>query len=310
MKDYTIKVPERLTGKKISDLFEITTDFLKSVEQYDRVTFDISKCRFVNPAGTVLMSAFKDIYKEKHPGIQTYIRYKKGNPVTKILQSFGLYTLEELYDDSFVKSISDYAVPLELCLTTDECLLVHKKIMTQVKQRTNCTKNTYASLDYILNEIWDNAGTHGYKCYYSEEYPKPIYIQSFSYKTGVEIAILDLGQGIAKSLKAKKEYRNLSIDEILIKSLEESVTGHPNNSPGFGLFSTSELIKSNSGELQIWSSGRSITVTSNQSRTGIGGFESGTLVYLKIKSQIDTNFEEVFKGRNVDNYLEDHQITL
>ncbi|MFP8487630.1 hypothetical protein ACKGJO_00885 [Gracilimonas sp. Q87] len=310
MNNYTINVPARLTGKKISDLFELSTAFLKVIEQYDRVTFDISKCNFINPAGTVLLSAFRDIYKERNPTIETYIRYKKSSRVTKILQSWGLYTLEELFHDSYVKSISNYAVPLERCSCTDECLQVHNKIMDHVKDRTECTKNTFASLDYILNEIWDNAGTHGYKCYYTEEYPKPIYFQSFSYKSGVEIAILDLGQGIANSLKSKEKYRNFSTDQILKKALEEKVTGHPNSSPGYGLYSSSELIKSNSGELHIWSSGRSVNVTNSSTRTGIGGFDNGTLVYLKIKAQIDTKFEEIMNGRNVENYLEDHQITL
>ena len=310
MKNYTISVPERLTGKKISELFELSTDFLRVINQYDRVTFDISKCNFINPAGTVLLSAFRDIYKDKSPEIETYVRYKKSSRVTKILQSWGLYTLEELYHDSYVKSISNYTVPLERCNNTDECLDVHEKIMDHIKVRTECTDNTFATLDYILNEIWDNAGTHGYECYYTEEYPKPIYFQSFSYKSGVEIAILDLGQGIANSLKSKDFYRNFSTDQILKKALEEKVTGHPNNSPGYGLYSSSELVKSNSGELHIWSSGRSINVTNNSTRTGIGGFENGTLVYLKIKAQIDTKFEEIMNGRKVENYLEDHQITL
>tara|TARA_Y100000816_G_C25913357_1_gene476339 strand:- start:40 stop:810 length:771 start_codon:yes stop_codon:yes gene_type:complete len=256
------------------------------------------------------MSAFRDLYKEKKPSIETYIRYKKSSKITKIFQSFGLFKIEDLYNDSYVKSISNYSVPLEKCTNTDDCLHVHDKIMNQVKKRTNCSKNNYAVIDYILNEIWDNAGTHGYKCYYTEEYPKPIYFQSFSYKTGVEIAILDLGQGIGSSLKTNIKYQNLGIDDALKEALLESVTGHPNNSPGFGLFSTSELIKSNSGELHIWSSGRSINVTSSATRTGIGGFYEGTLVYLKINTEIDAEFERVMNGRKVENYLEDHQISL
>lgn len=310
MKNLIIPIPRNLSGKKIGDLFEEATNYKNQVNTYDRITFDVSNCGFVNPAGVLLMSAFRDVYKEVKPDIETYIRYRTSNKVTKALQSFGFLKVEELLNDDYVKSLAEYSVPIQRCHTTDQCLETHSQIMSQVKNRTKSSDNVYATIDYILNEIWDNAGTHGYKCYYTEDYPKPIYFQAFSYRTGVEIAILDLGQGIANSLRTKKQFQKLSVDQILKKAIEESVTGHPNNSPGFGLFSSSELIKSNSGELHIWSSGRSISVNGNSTRTGKGGFYDGTLVYLKVNAEIDSNFEEIMRGRNVENYLEDHQISI
>ena len=75
MSNFTITLPEVLTGKKISDLFGEASHFLDVIHNYKRITFDSSKCNFINPAGIVLMSAFRDLYKEKKPSIE-YDRYK------------------------------------------------------------------------------------------------------------------------------------------------------------------------------------------------------------------------------------------
>lgn len=306
--DYTIGVPTYLSSKKISDFFDELRRFKKEVGKYDRLIFDFSKCKYITPAGALVVSSFSDLLREQNSDLEIIIRYKPKNRLTKFLQIFGLLNVEELYEDEYVKKLTDYTVKLRRCGTYDECLTVQQEIMRQVKDRTDSTESAFAAIDYMITEIWDNAGTHGYKCYYSDSYPKPVYLTAFSYRTGVEVAILDLGQGIHESLRKKDKYSGLGAKEALKIAIQDEVTGHPNNSPGFGLFSAVELTKSNNGEIAIWSSGRSIEIDENGYSLGRGNFYDGTLVNFKINANVELPFNDIISSTSVDNYLEEHQI--
>lgn len=306
MNNINLYVPSCTSPKKVSDFFESAYEAKKKVGGVDRVTFDITECKFLNPAMAVAMTASRDLFKSINSELVTKIKLRKDSRANKFAQIFGLVKIEELFRDNYVESLTEHTVQLTKCLNVDDCNDTHNKIMKHVTSRTNCEKSTLASIEYIISEIWDNAGTHGYKCYYDDVYPKPVYILSFSYKDGVEIAILDFGQGIHKSLSTR--HKGISANKALEMAIEEKVTGHPDGSPGFGLFSTSELIKSNNGKLDIWSSGRSISITSSGYNLGKGGLNDGTLVYLKVNSNISSEFERIMKGRKVENFLDDHQL--
>jgi hypothetical protein len=162
----------------------------------------------------------------------------------------------------------------------------------------------------MLNEIWDNAGVHGYKCYETRIYPKPVYICAFARSNEVEICIADRGQGIFSSLKNIDKYKCISRKEALKLSIENCVSGHPQNSPGFGLYCSSQFARTGDGELLIWSSECKLSVSSKCDKIYSSRFNMGTIITIIIPKKANIPFGEILRNdicgkRDEDEYIEE-----
>lgn len=111
-----------------------------------------------------------------------------------------------------------YFHPLCSCNSISDCSEAHKKIIANVVQRDCVKDETYAAVDYMINELWDNAGVHGYECYDAERYPKPVYICALEYNDCYEICIGDRGQGIFESLRKNNDKLSSKNKKVAIQS--------------------------------------------------------------------------------------------
>ncbi|MBI1931575.1 MAG: hypothetical protein HYS24_03485 [Ignavibacteriales bacterium] len=302
MSDHKLNLPESISPENINSFLKYLSQNHSKIINHDRIFFNISDCKYISPAGFVVLTSYRDILNEV--GIQTFL---KGYSNSKVLSFFGLNKLVKIpikfIDDYFIK-MSDYVVELKRCNNGIECAEVQKQIIEKVVQRTNCEISTKVSIDYMINEIWDNAGVHGYKCYKSLEYPKPIYIAAFSFHNRIEIAILDRGQGIHSSLKVNKKFEHISAKDALKLCIKDKISGHPNNSPGFGLYSATELVKGNYGKMFILSSKKSMIIDSKQEIFDRGYLLNGTLIILNINSDLKSPFEETIKMKSIEDHIE------
>lgn len=299
------KLPLSLNMNTINMLMKDIEDILSKLKKGDSFIFDFTNCKHITPTAVAYISLTKDRMNQN--GIKTFIRSLRGTRFTGFLKLFGMMENKE-FDDSIIETFGKFTVKINRCSTTNECHDIHRSIMDKVVERTNCKKDTYAAIDYMLNEIWDNAGVHGYRCYRESIYPRPIYVCAFSYKDKVEIAIADTGQGIHKSLKRQRP--DLTAKDSLTEAIKDGVSGHPNGSPGFGLYCSTEFTKSNSGVFNIWSSGRHLKIQGPSVNVNKSFFSDGTIISFEISKNIDISFNEILNKKNprlnssTDEYLD------
>ena len=287
------EIPPRVDINSTNIIIKELEDKFIKLNNNDSFVFDFTNCKYISPTGVAYISLIKDRMNQK--GVKTFIRYVRSGRFTGFLKLFGLIE-DKQYDEKILEVFSRYTVKIHRCLATTECYTVHESIMEKIVERTKCKTDTYVAINYMLNEIWDNAGVHGYRCYNADIYPRPIYMCAFSYKDKVEIAIADTGQGIHKSLK--KKFPEITAKDALSEAIKDGVTGHPNGSPGFGLFCSTEFTKSNNGIFNIWSSGRQLKMIGSSVEVGKCYFYDGTIVSFEISKNINIPFTEILNRKN------------
>ena len=268
-------------------------DLRQGKRGYDRVIFDFRECRHMIPSAATAVIAYRDYLKDR--GIETRAFLPQRSMARKFMVSLGFMAPEEGdLTDAYVEAMSQKAVKIKACQSAKECTEAQSQIIRQVRDSLKPTDSALAAIDYMLGELWDNAGVHGYGCYTTTDYPKPVYISSYSYRTHVEVAVLDRGVGIHKTLSQyNPAFASSSAKEALLSSIENGVSGHPNGSPGFGLFSTSEFIRANQGELHMWSSNRKLTLRKGRATAAQASYEHGTLVTFIIHPNQTIPFERI-----------------
>lgn len=302
MDKYVINLPDELSIKTLQNYLKTDKSNNKSIYNYNIVTFDFRNCKNISPTGIVYIKMLRDRLNDNN--IKTF--YKAKNEITEYLKRFNLVPLN---DEKDIKE--KYKLELKSCNNTDECLEAHKYLIKNIIEPTISDKSTFSSIDYMLNELRDNAGVHGYKCYNTKNYPKPVYMCAFYNESVIEIAIGDLGQGIYKSLSSNNTDLIIKNEkEALISSLKLGVSGHPDKSPGFGLFCAKEFTEKANGSLHIWSSNTYLKFEDNVPKLYSSKFDIGTIIGIIIPIQAHIPFEEVISNylsydRTADDYLEE-----
>lgn len=308
METFVIDLPEDFSSKNIRIAIEsMRTVYKQSFSpRYEEVTFNFKKCRSFSSAGLIFICTWRDALN--NAGKKTY--YRESDKTTdSFLKRMHLLPSSGITED---KAITEkYFYQIHRCTTINECSNAHKEILSNVVQREELSEKTYCAIDYMLNELWDNAGVHGYECYSSESYPKPVYICALEEDSCYEVCIGDLGQGIYSSLhKNNASIMRLSNKDSVKAAVQNGISGHPKGSPGFGLYSASEFIKGGNGELHIWSSGCYLCISAKNEKIYNSIVSTGTLVSFVINKSAILPFDEVLNGHSVSyydtqNYLED-----
>ena len=263
------------------------------------MVFDTRDCESLCPVVLMFLSMQSDLLREM--GVKVRGVRSNDGKAFYLLKIFGFFpTLES----SIPEEIKQQSVGVRKITQVRELSDLVQDLVTLIKARTSCNVKTGAALDWVLTELLDNSGTHGYKCYTTGEktYPKPVYACGFSYEDRVEIAIGDFGQGIHESLKLT--YPEIEIKEALEMAIKKGVSGHPNGSPGFGLYGASELARRGGGSFYIWSSGHGIEVRGGSKPLLFSGIPTnGTFVSFSLNKSMEVPFQEIL-GRDTAEYFD------
>lgn len=300
------EVPAFVTARNFNSCFAKYLTWHQSIDVFDQdIFFDFRETKFIEPVAGVFFAAQEDVLRAE--GYNVTVLSNDDSNLGKFLRAFGIQTKkrDSNFLDFYERNVSAYAVKVQRCVCSKDGKNVADQILPKIMQRVKCTKEVQAGLNWALYEVFDNAGVHGYECYETSQYPLPVYVCAFSYKERVEIAVLDRGQGIHKSLQPK--YPGIRPKEALFRAIEDGVSGHPNGSPGFGLFGSSQIARKGNGTFNIWSSGHGIVITSESEKTfSISGFE-GTMVSIGLSSGANFALQEII-GRTPDDFFEDFAV--
>lgn len=174
--------------------------------------------------------------------------------------------------------------------------------------RDNCNIDTSVTncLNYCFFEMVDNIENHAVS---------PIggytVAQNYSYANELRIVIIDAGIGIHNSLTKTEgtKYEHLSPEESLQFCIRKEVTN--GKGMGNGLYHTTEFIKRNNGEMQIYSGENCLYISGSETWIENSSYLQGTLIYVKIKTNRFVDFKDIFGEEipetviNADDYIDD-----
>jgi anti-sigma regulatory factor (Ser/Thr protein kinase) len=119
-----------------------------------------------------------------------------------------------------------------------------------IQDEVDTDRLTEAALDVCLTELAENVYFHA-----NTSVGGFAAAQRFRNTHEIEIAIVDLGIGIASSLSANPEYAEYAEDDIsaIKHAIRPLVTATPERNSGYGLALTRFLLEINDGRLIVWS---------------------------------------------------------
>ncbi|HEX6781775.1 MAG TPA: hypothetical protein VF125_07060 [Solirubrobacterales bacterium] len=119
-----------------------------------------------------------------------------------------------------------------------------------IQDEVDTDRATEAALDVCLTELAENVYFHA-----EAEAGGFAAAQRFKNTQEIEIAIVDLGRGIAASLAGNPEYAQEAKDDIsaIKAAIRPLVTSTPERNSGYGLALTRFLLEMNDGRLIVWS---------------------------------------------------------
>lgn len=295
---YIFRMPRSVDNENLKTVIRDLEAWTSSIPSGETaVYFNFYDCSFICPAGIVLLGVYEDILNQK--GISVFATVNHESRLVAFLKNYGIVprtTMETAYE----KAMKKFTFELKRVRSSSEAQAFADNILPHILRRTQCKKGTAASLSWGLWEILDNAGNHGYECYEKNDYPDSVYCCAFSYKDRVEIAVMDRGQGVHKSLLVK--HPEILAENALTNAIKKGFTGHPIGSAGFGLYGTSELAKRGGGKFFMWSSGFGLKVR----ESNVIGFQCagtvGTLVAFSFDVNVEAPYQDVVGGSPEDHF--------
>ncbi len=134
--------------------------------------------------------------------------------------------------------------------TPDDVEAIIKPTIENLYKRVHAESGALLALDYCLSELMDNVIRHsktdcGFICFATQEKGKRI-----------AVCIVDQGIGIKRSFEGTKYKTSTAADAITL-AIRKGVTSSTEGA-GNGLWTTTEIITSNSGQITLSSSGAAI----------------------------------------------------
>ena len=145
------------------------------------------------------------------------------------------------------------------------------------------------ALSYCFYEVLDNVLTHsGKSCGTAISLYSPA-------KSMIQILVADDGMGIQQSLTQNPLYAHLTEAEAVKKSIQDTVTD--GKGMGFGLYSTSRLIKNVGIRLEIHSGLHTLVYDGKETHVYSSPLWQGTIVYFDLHSNREINPNEIVDNR-------------
>lgn len=157
------------------------------------------------------------------------------------------------------------------------------------------------ALGYCFYELLDNVLNH------SEEENGWVVAHYYKTESTIRIMICDTGIGIHKSLTTdpkNEHFKNFTEEEAIAECINDKVTN--GKGMGFGLYSTSNLIKDCQSELMIYSGNKKLIFNQTSKTVTDISYWQGTAVFLKLRSDICIDPDKVvdYKTDCADQYDE------
>lgn len=291
-----LTLPEYLASSRIKDFLNECLPHLEN-PSIKRIVLDGTDSELVDLEGYVLFIILFDIARER--GIELKVLFVPDSHVARFANYIlgrGIYDMDQYLEEKV-------RVKFTRCFSSDETNAATNRLANLIKNQMKPNEEVANALSWSIGELTDNAGIHGYQAYAGERFPKAVYVTAIDLTDTIHLVIADRGQGIINSLRSKPEFADFSKNDLLAHALVEGVSGHPVFSPGFGLYSCSEIIKRSNGKMNIFTNGAHLLIENGQvSVRSILDF-GGTLISVEINKSASVPLTEII-GENSTGMLE------
>lgn len=281
-----IKVPSYLIFSRTIEFCE----YLDTIEEDRKFIFDFANLATVEPFGMLLVGAKIRQFMDRFPDAKYYDRNFRNHSYAANMGFF-----KSMYQDygGTLYGNSNYIpiTKIEVAELVKESTEKREHVVDTVERESarlsqvlsNNNKELKKTLTYSIREIMRNIVEHSESDYiwFAAQY--------WPTKNRVEVAILDEGVGIKKTLKTNRRLKIESQKEALLLSLEPGITRRkktrfdrddPYANTGFGLYMTSRICK-NGGDFAVCS-GRKILVLHKRGNYFFNTSFSGTAIRMRL----------------------------
>ena len=188
---------------------------------------------------------------------------------------------------------------------SDNRTVLPSRLKEIVSSKSEVDPSLLSALEYSFGEIIDNVSTHS-------ETPinGVVAAQFYPSKQFAEFCVGDLGVGIVSTLRNNPTYTALGDDEVLLVALVDGVgetTGtdfsKKGHGCGFGLAFAARLVEASGGQMWVVSRKQAAYFGKGIKKSCAGHFFPGTLICLRIPSNVRVLQSDVFRNGNDMPYL-------
>jgi len=256
----------------------------------------LSELTFIGPACTALMVAVVRQARETGMLARGQVIYPKRPGVRTYLQRMD--AIRVLFEHEAVEITDDVArgevEGLKECehFSSDKgCLRVAKGLASAIKTTVETDNVTANSLEVCLGELTENV-------FYHAAAPVGGFAAATTFRGSqeIELAIVDLGVGIASSLSANPDFADQATDDIsaIHTAIKPTVTATPERNSGYGLALTRLLLEINDGRLIVWSGEGKVEFGENPTEKKVNRLP-GTLVVLRLHTDRPFDLKTAYK---------------
>lgn len=171
----------------------------------------------------------------------------------------------------------------------DTIYSTYTDIVQLLNSRPDVELSVLQALSYCFYEVLDNVLTH------SEKRCGTVLMRYLPEDCKIQILVADDGVGVMKSLQTNPRYADISEEEAVKSCITDGVTD--GKGMGFGLYSTSRLVRNAGITLKIHSGNSMLVYDGNSVEMKSIPKWQGTIVYFELYSDREINPNDVVDNR-------------
>ncbi len=299
----SIKMPSLTNHELVDDFLKREDEIMSDVEKglVKEIIIDLSEAGLLSVANILFIARI--LHRVKPFDVKCFAKYCEDEK-RRGLQKFFIEIM--VAQKSKVEEVEKYLdtirVPLQVCHNATESLSAVNKLIPIIRDEYHPTEPVIKALNWILWEVIDNAGVHGYQVEeFDRNYQQPVFFCSYDAKEFIDIAILDMGQGIHNSFlrSGKDKYKGINNEEALRLAIQDKESGNPKGSPGFGLYGCAEIVRQTAGRLVIISGASRLVLNGRDLNVSSCYTLRGTLVTIRIPVNAAVDLKRIFGDKNL-----------
>lgn len=242
------------------------------------VVLDLSAVTFVGPTCLAVLVA---ACRGAGPGVIGRVIYPENADTRAYLERMDVFDLIPCKTEAATggRRTPEGFRECRRFVSQDDCVETSRELVGAIAERCELGDTSRRALASCIAEIAENV-------YFHAESTEGGFAaaQSWPKKSLIEVAIVDLGRGVRRSLMENPAYADIEDDEDAIRrAMQLGVTATPQRNTGQGLFSAARLLEGNGGRVLV-RSGSAYVYDGARKESGISHPFPGTLVAMTIRT--------------------------